>query len=350
MKTKTRLLILSVSGIGNTILQSPLINEILASEQYEVDILFGSSTMADVYPDDDRISNIYTLPSSLGEKIRLVHTLYHNSYTTSIACFPSNRFQFHLLPFIIGVRKRIAHRPPKGPLSALSFLSNLPLQSDKALHDVQQNLNLLSQLQLPLPTQVSPMQLIIPEQNKHYASQLLQSWGEPTTPIIGIHAGCKASEEYRRWPQQHFADLINQLNLQGTRCLLFSGPDDKQYVDGIYAHLRQPLMNKVVEEKSMSNVGALIERCQVFLSTDSGLGHIANALGITTLAIFGPALHSRTAPYGSHGHVIRLGLACSPCLKYPFEGTSSKINCPFQYRCLTQLSPDLVLARLNQLL
>ena len=346
MSAKERLLILSVSGIGNTILQSPLIRSICESNSYSVDIIFGNCAMADVFNTDEMFNEIFYLPSSFPEKLELIKELRTRRYSTSIACFPSNRFQFHLLPFLLGVPTRIAHCYTKSSLFSLGFLSNKTVSADPSLHDVEQNLSLLSMLDIEEMSPNLELSFRLNEKNTQTAKNFMSGILENQRKVIGIHAGCNKSESYRRWPAEHFVALINQLNDEKIDCLLFAGPDEIEEVRAIFKALKYQTLNQLVEAESINDVGAIIKYCHAFLSTDSGLGHVATAVGVPTLAIFGPALHTRTAPYGKNGHHVRLGLECSPCLKYPFEGSSSKINCPYDHRCLKELSAQQVYSRL----
>ncbi|MEY4547853.1 MAG: hypothetical protein RL685_4048 [Pseudomonadota bacterium] len=343
-------LILSVSGIGNTILQSPFIAALLARADLAVDILFGNRGMAQVFALDQRIREKYVLPGSVREKLDLVRRLRTQSYDYSFACFPSNRREFHLLPFLAGVRTRVCHEYDVGQLQTLSFLSNCKVATDVALHDVDQNLNLVRALGMAPESLSRELVFQVEAGASEFAEEFLGNRGLNATPLIGIHAGCKRSESYRRWPSAQFVELIGRFNDTGRRCLLFAGPDELEETRAILAALPESAGNIIVEGVPLGQVAELIHCCQGFLSTDSGLGHVARAMGVPTLAIFGPAQWSRTAPYGARGAHIALQLACSPCMKYPFEATHSRIDCPYEYRCLRELSAPAVFERLERLM
>ena len=164
--------------------------------------------------------------------------------------------------------------------------------------------------------------------------------------IVGIHAGSKLSGTHKRWLANNFAGLIDLLNKNGLYCLLFSGPEEKTITEEIYTQLNDKNMTFIVKEDNLNNVGALIKKCGVFLNTDSGLGHIAPALHVKTYTIIGPARASRTAPYGEYGNYISLNLECSPCLKYPFQATHSRIQCPYKLKCLNDLSVEAVFSKI----
>ncbi len=338
-----KILIISVSGIGNTIMQSPFINHLLNQKGYCVDILFGNGAMECVFKGDERLRKTFVLPhKTLKAKISLIRELSKERYDYTIACFPSNRMEFHLLPYIIGSKNRIIHRYSIGRLKTLSFLSNVKVEVNKDLHDVEQNLNLLTALRINPDTAVRKLLFATSPEDKAYAKQYITAQGLENKLIVGMHPGTKGTESYRRWPADKFIELVTRLNKQNIQCLLFAGPEEITWVEKIYKAVKSTHKNFIVIEKDINNVAAIISYCRVFLSTDSGLGHIAVAKGVPTYAIFGPAQSGRTGPYGPQGHVISLNLHCSPCLKYPFQSTHSTINCPYNFKCLNNLAVDQV--------
>jgi len=133
-------LIISVSGIGNTILQGPFIRSVLEDGRFEVDCLFGNQGMAQVFKGYPAMNNAFVLPGSFSKSIYLIATLRKRRYDISLSCFPSNRPQFHLLPFLIHDYGKFN--------AAFSFLSNEKIKAQRGIHDVEQNLRLLVPLEI----------------------------------------------------------------------------------------------------------------------------------------------------------------------------------------------------------
>ncbi|MFZ3116265.1 MAG: glycosyltransferase family 9 protein, partial [Syntrophales bacterium] len=78
---------------------------------------------------------------------------------------------------------------------------------------------------------------------------------------------------------------------------------------------------------------ALVARCRLFISNDSGLMHVAGALNIPTIAIFGSTNPTTTSPLGERSTVISRYMSCSPCLK---------TTCPTDFRCMDAITVDAV--------
>jgi len=97
-----------------------------------------------------------------------------------------------------------------------------------------------------------------------------------------------------------------------------------------------------VEEPTLSQAAALLSRCAIYLGNDSGMSHLAAALGIRTIAIFGPSDARQWAPPGAHVTVVRRNLACSPCPEPIMK------SCPHR-ACLSELQPKEVIGILAAL-
>jgi len=81
-------------------------------------------------------------------------------------------------------------------------------------------------------------------------------------------------------------------------------------------------------ETSLSRFIDLAAGCAVFLTNDSGAMHVASALGVPTVAVFGATDHAATGPTGAHSRVVRHPVECSPCLLR---------ECPIDHRCMTRV-------------
>jgi heptosyltransferase-2 len=175
--------------------------------------------------------------------------------------------------------------------------------------------------------------------NQLFADHYWQQQDLTNHLVIGIHPGCMAKNKFRRWPKEHFVDLINLLQTHyQCKILLIAGPDEVDV--GEYLHEMTPSI--LLTNTSLSDVAAVISRCDFFINTDSGLGHIASCFGIKSLVIFGPANEKQTAPFSINSHIIRHQIGCAPCTHLP------KQNCAVD--CLRLLQPETVFQRVTELL
>jgi heptosyltransferase-2 len=344
-----KVLIISVSGIGNTVLQSPLIETILAQPDLETDILFGNEIMATVFQDHPRIHHSYLLPAKRRHIFPWLMELRQRRYEISVSCFPSNRLSFHVLPILIGVKKRVIHSYRCGRLRTLSFLSNARVEAVEGIHDVQQNLRLMQAVGLVTQAPEKPT-FRINGADEATADSFLERERCGNGFLMGLHAGAGPIQG-KKWHLERFTIVAQELlrRFGPGHVLIFGGPEEESQKRRLAAKIRGGSV--VVVDQRLGITAALIRHCHLFLSNDSGLMHIAAALGVRTLGIFGPTDWHRTAPYGPAVHFIHSKLPCAPCIRYPFYDTRPRLGCHnTPSPCLAEITVDRVVSKAIEIL
>jgi heptosyltransferase-2 len=151
---------------------------------------------------------------------------------------------------------------------------------------------------------------------------------------------------WKQWPLERFRELIERIILEmpTARLVLFGSATEA----GMAAELGRGLGSKVMlaaGRTTIKQVAALIERCDMLICNDSGLMHVAVAVGTPVVAIYGPTDINRTAPLGSQHTIIRRQLPCSPCFK--LEGDMQVHLCP-HHDCLMSITTEEVLAAVRR--
>lgn len=176
-------------------------------------------------------------------------------------------------------------------------------------------------------------------ENHEWASNYIKTQELGDKPILALHPGSMASNRFRRWPVKYFATLINFIKQDfDLNLVVIAGPDEEE--EGRYLSKIEGV--QVLERSSLGNVAAFISRCQAFVNTDSGLGHIASCFQIPSLTIFGPGDENQTAPFSPKSELVRLEIDCAPCVR------NKKRNCKTE--CLLGLSPQMVYDSLKPIL
>ncbi|MBW1720642.1 MAG: lipopolysaccharide heptosyltransferase II [Deltaproteobacteria bacterium] len=147
--------------------------------------------------------------------------------------------------------------------------------------------------------------------------------------FLGIAPGA-AFGPAKRWPPERFAALADQAVEQwGARVLIFGSATDRDLGREVKASMKNRAWN-LCGETSLGEAVALIKRCRFFLTNDSGLMHVAAALEVPTVAIFGSTDPAATGPRGPHTRVVKKPTDCAPCLK---------AVCPKDFRCMLAIHP-----------
>jgi lipopolysaccharide heptosyltransferase II len=155
-------------------------------------------------------------------------------------------------------------------------------------------------------------------------------------PLVAIHPG--ASKEPRAWHPERFALLGRRLAEGiGARIVLLGGPGDRPRLQQIAAGLPDGRSILPDQDLSIKVTGGILERCHLFVGNDSGPMHVAAALGVPTVGIFGPGDPHRTSPLTPDGRVavVSRHYPCSPCRQDFFrECPPSPAGKPF---CLEEI-------------
>ena len=148
-----------------------------------------------------------------------------------------------------------------------------------------------------------------------YADNLLKNaWVSNSQALVGINIGSSPRWETKRWPLKKFAKLSDMLAEKDIRVVLTGSKDDADIVkDFMKISATKPV--NAVGRTSITQLGALIKRCRVFLTGDSAPMHVASSMGVDFIALFGPTDPARHFEPNEKGVAIRKDLKCSPCYK-----------------------------------
>jgi heptosyltransferase-2 len=104
----------------------------------------------------------------------------------------------------------------------------------------------------------------------------------------------------------------------------------------------------LISDKPLRETIAIIGSCDAFVSNDSGLMHVAAAMKVPTVALLGPTNPAFIHPWKTSFKIVRSGIECSPCFYY----SPKPLTCPrhIDYRCMAQISVDMVQKALTELL
>jgi heptosyltransferase II len=163
---------------------------------------------------------------------------------------------------------------------------------------------------------------------------------EDGRPLIGLAPGA-AYGPAKKWFPERFAAVADRLiDHTGGQAILFGSGGDRESTAEVQRNARHPLVD-IAGKTNLKEAISLMARCALFLSNDSGLMHVAGALAIPTVAIFGSTNPATTSPVGEKSLVIHRDVPCSPCLK-PV--------CPTDFCCMDLIGVEEVYAAARKLL
>ncbi|OGW16058.1 MAG: hypothetical protein A3G93_01970 [Nitrospinae bacterium RIFCSPLOWO2_12_FULL_45_22] len=172
------------------------------------------------------------------------------------------------------------------------------------------------------------------EEDRHGAEQFLREAGQIMPleqPTVAVHPGSGSPKKC--WPAEHFAELCLKLNERAAiKICLVGGPTDEQAL-GLLKERLGELSPVVFKELPLRLLAALLSRCALYIGNDSGITHLAAALAIPTIALFGPTDPQVWSPLGRQVYIVQGQAPCRPC------SLQERKNCP-ESICLHSIHPD----------
>jgi heptosyltransferase-2 len=197
----------------------------------------------------------------------------------------------HVILAMSGARRRIGYAFGKGD----SLLTDALPAGDSHLHKAEAWLRLLDVVGGPAET--ASCRLHVSEAERVWASRFLEERGVGRGDVvIGIHPGASLPE--KRWPIDRFAEIASDLAARpGVRVVALVDPagygDSLGAIDGV-----------ITAQVGLRELMALIERCALLACNDSGPMHLAGALGVPTVAVFGNGIARSFAPLGALHEIV----------------------------------------------
>jgi heptosyltransferase-2 len=264
------------------------------------------------------------------------------------ACFVlPNSFKSALIPWLANIPLRIGYR------GEMRFgLINIALDNPSKINRPPMVEHYLALSHLLSDTEQSINQVITPHLNvsksakQSVETKLANANIKLSEPNYAFYVMCPGAEYgvTKRWPAEHFATLANELicSNPNSHIILLGSQGDQalgQEITSRTEHVSK--IHNWCGNTSLDEAIALIGMSKAVISNDSGLMHVAAALKIPQVAIFGSSDPSHTPPLSDKAKVIWLDLPCSPC---------HKRECPLGHlKCLKDILPQQVLAKLHTL-
>src|SRR5262249_55482694 len=223
----------------------------------------------------------------------------------------------------------------------------VPFETDyRARHQVRYYSNIAAHIEESMTgsTQIdldAQPELHIKDEQVRGAIELLENCGvNPSRPLLAVNPGATNSDA-KRWLVERFAEAADRLHAsEGLQPVIVGTSSDRSIAEEVAATMRtRPAI--LAGRTTITQVKALLSCCSLLISNDTGAAHIAAALQVPTVVIFGPTEHHSTRPMSDKAAIVRRDVECSPCMLR---------TCPIDHRCMTRVTVDDVLQTTKALL
>lgn len=234
----------------------------------------------------------------------------------------------HCLAFLSGAMIRAGHKNRKG-----SFLLNRTVKEETdSLPPLEHQFRVLKLLGLDAFDK--RLELSVPKRESDRIRELLeQEWVSSSQALVGINPGSSLRWPTKQWPVENFAKLCDELARRNVRVVVTGSPEDEPVIRELLKRTRHQPIN-AVGKTTITELAALIGRCQVFISSDSAPMHVAAGMNVPLIALFGPTDPNRHLVPPAHYQVFWKEVHCSPCYLR---------SCPIGLICMKKITVGEVL-------
>ncbi|MDD5477243.1 MAG: lipopolysaccharide heptosyltransferase II [Candidatus Omnitrophica bacterium] len=327
-----RILISRTDRIGDVLLSTPVIKALrqkfpqayiaMLVAPYAKDIVEGNPYLDEViiYDKDGK-------HKSWWRSIKFAGRLKKKKFDLAVILHPTNRL--HLITFLAGIPLRLGYD------RKLGFLVNFRKAHKKQegrKHEAEYNLDLLSELGIS----GNPYDLFMPirQDSERYIADLFSKEGiNPQDRILAVNPG--ASCPSKIWPVENFARVAEKLaRIHNFKIIILGGPKEIHLANKVAYEIKGKVIN-LAGKTSVSQLASIFKRCSLFISNDSGPVHIASAVGVPVISIFGRNQAGlsprRWGPLGKRDKYLHKDVGCIQCLAH---------NCRKEFACLKAITVE----------
>lgn len=353
-----KILVISLAGIGDTVLATPLIGELRANfPEAQIDALVRWPGAKDVLLGSPHLNSIHQQNlqgESYGRAVGFLQTLRRLRYDISINTHPQSRIHYRAIARFVGARKRISHIY-EGWSILDRLLVNRTMPQDYEQHTVDNNLGLLSLMGKTPMLPKHDLQIFLLPADLEWAQAFVISHDLTNRKRLGLHVGSGRTKnlELKRWPLQRYIELLGVIRRDwpDLGILLFGGPDEEADLQQILSIHSSPLVQKV-PSKTLRQAAALMQQCTAFLSVDTVHMHLAAAVRTPRqIVIEAPTLNKTNEPYGNPFTLIKNPSIAGKNLEYyRYDGRGIQGTREQLVRCMESVTVESVYSALAGIL
>jgi len=353
-----KILIINPFGIGDVLFTTPVIKAL--RQQYPDSFIgyWSNSRVKPILESNSQINKVFDI--SRGDLKKIYQESFFKGISLAIKlvweikrehfdiCFDfSLDHRYSLLAKIIGIRQRIGFNY-KGRGRFLTKRIDLAGYQEK--HVVEYYLELLKFLNISV--QDKSLYLAVLPETELKAKNIFASAGiEENDCVIGVAPGAGGSwgkdAAYKHWPALKFVQVADRLAAELKAKIVILGDESERKIAEVMVHAMRNKPIDLTGKTSLDILPAVIKNCNLLITNDGGPMHMAVALGVRSVSVFGPVSELVYGPYPEkRNHVVlKWDMSCRPCYK-----NFRMPVCENDRECLRQVSVDAVFDAVVKLL
>lgn len=343
-----RILVISLAGIGDTLIATPFIHELRANHpQATIDAFVLWAGSRDILEGNPHLNTIFQknlIKEGALKSLPFLNQLRRRRYDISINVHTLGRIHYRAVARFIGATLRLSHEyEGHGLLDRL--LVNRTLPQDYTVHSVENNNRLLSLMNKAPVLATHDFEVFIKPEEFAWADDYAAAHQLAGRRILGLHIGSGGTKnlKLKRWPFDRWQQLIQHLSHHhpGLAILLFGGPEEEREHREIIARFKDsPIL--APPTRNLRQAAALMKHCHAFASVDTALMHLAAAMKVPgQIVIEAPTLNPTNLPWRNAFTLIPNPTVNGRNLDYyrydgrPIRGTDEEL-----LRCMTSVQVE----------
>ncbi|MCP4577597.1 MAG: lipopolysaccharide heptosyltransferase II [Deltaproteobacteria bacterium] len=335
-----RILIRATNWVGDAVMTLPALEAVREDFPGRHITVLAKPWVAPVFEHHPAVDRVLVFDKGKGaragfvEMLRMSRFIYKERF--DLAILFQNAFEAALLAFLGRVKLRVGYKTDgRGFMLTHGVSLN---QKVLRIHQVGYYCAILRAM--GWPAEDRDPSLHMGREAREQAAGVLKSNGvDPDNFIVGLSPGAVFGSA-KRWPPDRFAEIGDRVvEKWGAKIVVFGSGGEKAIGDRVCATMKHRALNFCGKSSLGVAMGA-ISLCRFFVTNDSGLMHMASALGLPTVAVFGSTDHVTTGPRGPKTRIVRRAVSCAPCLKQ---------ECPTDHRCMLGITPGAVWETMEEL-
>lgn len=325
-----RILVRAVNWVGDTILTYPAVQRLKTRFPRSHLAILVRDNLVDLWKTFPSVDEVIPFKqkrgwSSLGEDRRLGLSLGKKKFDLAVIFPRSFRSAFQI--YLAGIPIRIGYRG-----EGRSFFLNRGIpraEENLHVHRIQYYQKVIDAF--GEEKDWYPPRIFLRDEDRSLAQNELSEMGLlDGRPLIGMNPGATYGLA-KCWYPDRFGELGKRLVQKWkASALLFGKAEERPSTQEILRHMGEGGVD-LAGKTDLLHLAAILERCQLLVTNDTGTMHVAAAVGTPVVAIFGPTDPITTGPWGEGHIVVRKEASCSPCLKR---------ICPTDHHCMNNITVD----------
>ncbi len=324
-----RILVLKPRAIGDVLLSTPILPNLRTEFPKATIDFFVEKFAAPVVEGNPFIDSVISIDTAEASPVSTIGRIRKTGYDLVIDLFSNPRTA--IITMFSGAPYRVGF-----PFKWRKYAYNIiVIPRSGEVHNVEFNLDALRRIGIPIRT--TQPTFILDNASREFADNFIKTEGLSRDGFLTINIG--GGWQTKRWPIEKFIDLCHQIEKNlGLPIVVLFGPSERDEA------LKISRSSKAISapQTSLHQMGAIMKLSRLLITNDSGPMHIAAALMVPTLAIFGPTNPKLQGPYGNVSDIVRNeSLDCLQC---------NLTKCPINNLCMNDLQPDTVFRHLLELI